>query len=242
MSDDTVISIAALEHPAWLSASSEDLDFPVKSIMRRASYPPPLSVNGLLIALLCTVLLVFIGFVPVSIPSPLSLSSHLPYQSLPMIQYTFQLPLALFIGAFLGPFLGTLSVLIFLIVGLAYFPVFANGGGWDYIREPGFGYLAGMLLLAYFLGKTFHQAFHKKAQASRSLKIFLRVVVSVLLVHGIGILYLVALALAGQIPPQELSGWILHLSIETAPYDLLAAGVFLCMVRQTRLALWLILY
>lgn len=247
MSQNTVISIAGIEnaedenetHAPEVSLEGSGQ----KPLFQRVSYPPRISLNGILIGLLSVLLLVVIGFVPVSLPSPLNIGTPAAtYAELSKIQYTFQLPLALFIGALLGPFMGTASVLIFLVLGLGFYPLFANGGGWQYVFQPGFGYLLGTLCMAYLLGKTFHKCFQKQGNVSRSLKIFTNAFAAVFMMHAIGMVYLVGLTLSGHLPFAELGGWMLRLTVETAPYDMLATAIFLCMVRQIRLALWLVLY
>jgi hypothetical protein len=97
-------------------------------------------------------------------------------------------------------------------------------------------------MAAFMLGRIFHKAFHRQENASRSVRILLMALTSVMLVHIMGVAYLTGLALFGQIPWHEWPGWVLRLTIETAPYDFLATGIFLCMVRQFRLGLWLVLY
>ncbi len=253
---DQVISMSQLDaedltgDPAIASREQdreEGLDItPQRTMMHRAIYPPRLSLNGLLISLLCTLLLVMMGFVPVSLPTPLGLLAFGGAQDaaapVSLIRYTFQLPLALFMAAFLGPFMGTGTVLLFLGLGLFFFPLFANGGGLDYLKEPGFGYLVGTVVAAMSLGKTFHKAFQKHGLPSRSLKIFMKALMAVMTLHAVGVVYLVALAATGQLPWPELPSLALHLTLETAPYDFIATFVFLCLVRQFRLALWLVLY
>jgi biotin transport system substrate-specific component len=183
------------------------------------------------------------GFVSINIPSPLNIGTHATaYNQLTMIQYSFQIPTALFVGAFLGPFMGTAAVLLLLVIGLAFFPIFANGGGWHYTSQPGFGYLLGALIVACLLGKSFYKAFQKEGNTSRSLKIILNAVFAVLLVHALGGFYMVGLAITKQVPFAQVPGWILRLTIETMPYDIVVTAVFLCLVRQIRLALWLVLY
>lgn len=247
MSRNTVISISGLEkkdEETWAPSPEVELEGnSQRPIFQRASYPPRLSLNGLLIGMLGVLLLVVMGFVPVPLPSILNIGTQAAsYEQLSKLQYTFQIPLALFIGALLGPFMGTASVLLFLAVGLAFYPIFANGGGWHYIFQPGFGYLLGALCMAYLLGKTFHKSFQKQGNVSRSLKIFTSAFAAVLMLHAIGLVYMLALAIGGQLPWAELPGWALRLTVETAPYDMLSTAVFLCMVRQIRLALWLVLY
>jgi biotin transport system substrate-specific component len=205
-----------------------------------------LSLNGLLISLLSTILIIFLGYILVTVPSLLELPHLIQTGGIPpnpaMIRYSFQIPVALMIGAFLGPFMGTTAVLLFLVIGLFCYPVFANGGGVQYLTEPGFGYLLGTLFAAFLLGRDFHKVFQKSNKPSRSLNLMAMTVVTVLLVHLVGVLYLGGLAVAGKVPFPELLGWILRLTVETAPYDLLATFVFLCLVRQLRLGLWLVLY
>lgn len=237
---NTVISISGAERQRWEQESENDFELSTqRPIFQKVSYPPRISLNGLLISLLATLLLVATGFLMIQIPSPLGWAAPAPK---PLINYTFQLPTALFLATLLGPFMGPMVVLLFLAIGLLAFPIFANGGGLQYLSQPGFGYLVGVFIMAYPLSKRFHKAFQKQDNASRSLKILTQALAAVLMVHLIGISYLIGLTLAHQIPFSDLGGWIVRLSIETAPYDFLSTTVLLCLVRQVRLALWLVLY
>lgn len=227
----------------FFPAESSFLTTSRKTLLQRVSYPPRLSLNGLLIALLCLLLVVLIGFVPVNLPSPLNLGKtiHSP-EDLRLMQYSFQLPVSLLCAALMGPFMGVGLVLLFVVLGLTCFPLFANGGGWQYLSQPGFGYWLGAILGASILGRNFHKVFQKHGAFSRSFKLLSQALWVVLLVHGTGLLYLAGLVLVGQIPWGEWPGWALRLSLEPLPYDALATFVFLCLVRQFRLALWLVLY
>lgn len=237
---NTVISISGVERQQWEQTPESDFELAnQRPLFQKVSYPPRISLNGLLVSLLAVILLISTGFVMVQLPSPPGWFAPEPK---PLMSYTFQLPVALFLGTLLGPFMGPMVIALFLAVGLLVFPIFANGGGLQYISQPGFGYLLGVFLMAYPLSKRFHKAFQKQDNASRSLKILVQALAAVLMVHLIGIFYLVGLTLAHQIPFGELGGWILRLSVETAPYDFLATAMLLCLVRQVRLALWLALY
>ncbi|WP_303673520.1 biotin transporter BioY [Vampirovibrio chlorellavorus] len=224
-------------------ADGSFLSPPRRTLLHRVSYPPRISLNGLLISLLCLLVVVMMGFIPVNLPSPLNIGHSVSsYDQLQLMRYTFQVPVALLVAAMMGPFMGTGIVFLFVALGLSFFPLFANGGGWQYVTQPGFGYLLGTLFAASILGRNFHKVFQKHDQVSRSLKLISQSLLAVLLVHGVGVLYLVGLALSGQLPWPELTGWALRLTVETAPYDCLSTFVFLCLVRQFRLALWLVLY
>ena len=209
-----------------------------RSIFHKASYPPRLSLNGLLIAAILATLLVAVGFLPITLPSPLNGL----YNRVDWMSYTFQLPAALFIGAFLGPYMGPFALLAFIGCGLAIYPIFANGGGLAYLAEPGFGYLLGMLVVCGLVGRCFHKVFQKNDADSRSLKLLGLVTVAVLLVHAVGLLYLTGLCLAHQVGWMDWPGLALRLSAEPLAYDLLATLMLLCLVRQLRLGLWMVLY
>lgn len=58
-------------------------------------------------------------------------------------------------GAILGPRLGSLSVGVYVLIGLMGAPVFAKApfGGLAYIFQPTFGFLPGFVLAAYVIGK-----------------------------------------------------------------------------------------
>ncbi len=48
-------------------------------------------------------------------------------------------------GVLLGSFLGSLSQLLYIIIGLFGIPIFTSGGGPSYIFNPTFGYLIGFV-------------------------------------------------------------------------------------------------
>jgi len=55
-------------------------------------------------------------------------------------------------GLLLGRKYGPLSVAVYIVAGLAGFPVFAKGGGLWYVFEPTFGYLLGFLAATFLTG------------------------------------------------------------------------------------------
>lgn len=66
-------------------------------------------------------------------------------------------------GLVLGARSGALSQLLYLLIGLIGIPVFSNGGGPQYIFQPTFGYLLGLILASYTIGKlTYNKANNPK--------------------------------------------------------------------------------
>lgn len=75
----------------------------------------------------------------------------IPLEPFPM-HFTLQLFFALLAGFLLGPRLGSLSVSVYLILGLIGVPIFAAGGGLSYLIRPTFGFLLGFAFAAGITG------------------------------------------------------------------------------------------
>lgn len=66
----------------------------------------------------------------------------------PPVPFTLQVLAVLLAGMLLGPRLGAMSQVVYLVLGLAGLPVFAGGGGPQYVFTPGFGYVLGFVAAA----------------------------------------------------------------------------------------------
>lgn len=73
---------------------------------------------------------------------------------LPMytMHFTLQWLFVIMAAFLLGTANGTLSVCVYLMMGLVGLPIFAAGGGISYIFRPGFGFLLGFVLAAFVIG------------------------------------------------------------------------------------------
>lgn len=71
----------------------------------------------------------------------------------PLVPITLQFAFAAYAGVILGAKKGMLSLALYLMIGLMGFPVFTRGGGPFYVLEPTFGYLIGMTMAAFVIGK-----------------------------------------------------------------------------------------
>ncbi len=70
----------------------------------------------------------------------------------PVCPFTLQVLFTTLAGLILGKKYGALSILLYLILGLAGLPVFTAGGGFTYIFQPTFGYLLGFCFGTYVTG------------------------------------------------------------------------------------------
>lgn len=75
----------------------------------------------------------------------------IPLEPVPM-HFTLQFYFALLAGFVLGKEKGSLSVLVYLVLGLCGVPVFASGGGPAYLIRPTFGFLLGFPAAAWLAG------------------------------------------------------------------------------------------
>lgn len=71
---------------------------------------------------------------------------------IPVVPFTLQYLFTMLAGLLLGGKLGCLAVCVYILLGLAGLPVFAQGGGIGYIFQPSFGYIIGFAAGAYVTG------------------------------------------------------------------------------------------
>ena len=72
---------------------------------------------------------------------------------IPYVPFTMQFFFSSISGIILGSKKGALSQLLYILIGLIGIPVFTKGGGPQYIFQPTFGYLIGLVIAAFIIGK-----------------------------------------------------------------------------------------
>jgi biotin transport system substrate-specific component len=79
---------------------------------------------------------------------------HWSQQGIPTysLGITFQIGAVLLVGCLGGKNAGVLSQIAYLVLGLTSLPVFTQGGGIGYLKEPTFGYLLGFVPGAWLCG------------------------------------------------------------------------------------------
>lgn len=185
-----------------------------KSRRPRAGSPRRQSVsvpNEFLWAFIGLLLTIFGTFVEASIatPSPEGVSQH-------KLGATYQIGAVLLTGCLGGKNAGALSQIAYVFLGLTWLPVFAGGGGWRYLAEPGFGYILGFIPGAAVCGVL---AFRSRARIET---LAIGAFAGLGTIHLVGILYLVALSLVNPsgsqlIFPDSLPGAIARYSLFPLP-------------------------
>lgn len=107
--------------------------------------------NQLMWSLIGLLLTIGSAFIEVSITSaPLSWSEQ-GVQTI-SLGITYQIGAVLLVGCLGGKNAGALSQIAYLVLGLTWLPVFYQGGGINYIKQPNFGYLLGFVPGAWVCG------------------------------------------------------------------------------------------
>lgn len=81
-----------------------------------------------------------------------SFSGGSPLLQMYSLGVTYQVGAVLLVGCLGGRNAGALSQIAYLLLGLTWFPIFSQGGGALYVREPSFGYLLGFVPGAWICG------------------------------------------------------------------------------------------
>lgn len=71
---------------------------------------------------------------------------------IPVVPFTLQYLFTMLAGLLLGSRLGMLSVLSYMLLGLAGLPIFSEGGGIWYVFKPSFGYIIGFAVGTFVTG------------------------------------------------------------------------------------------
>lgn len=146
-------------------------------------------------------------------------------------RYIPQIPIIMFIAALLGRRFGLASVIIYILIGLFLAPVFALGGGLEYVFEYSFGYILAYIPAVFFAGSILKSGltYRNMIQAT---------VVGVLTIHIIGTFYMLFLAAILRENPALILGWISAQSGVKIIYDIIISFIAMVAAKVTKKCLW----
>lgn len=150
------------------------------------------------------------------------------------IGVTFQIGAVLFVGYLGGRNAAAISQIAYLLIGLTWRDVFGQGGGFDYMHHPSFGYLLGFIPGAWLCG---YLAFRV---SSRLESLAFSGLVGLVAIHLIGLGYLLIGSATGWVHLPNLSLWqaILTYSVFAIPAQL----AIVCAVTVLAFGLRLLLF
>jgi biotin transport system substrate-specific component len=207
--------------------------------------PIKITLGTLVMTGLCVILIIVATFTQITIKHP-----YLPLDSLSYLaqdlsdyevlhhfikkyQYIPQIPVVFFIVALMGRRFGMLAIISYIILGL-FFPIFALGGGIDYLFEYGFGYILAFLPAIFFAGTIL------KGKPD-FLRVLMVSVVGVLIIHILGILYMLFIATLRHASAEMITSWIISQSGIQIIYDIIFTLVGIYLGKQVRKLLWIVM-
>lgn len=101
-----------------------------------------------------------------------------------MDYFTLQFLFVILSGLILGPSKGATAIGVYVLMGLCGLPIFAGGGGLNYIVKPSFGFLIGFIIAAWvagFVSCKFKEYNYKNMLIASS--------VALISVYAVGIMY-----------------------------------------------------
>ena len=148
--------------------------------------------------------------------------------------YTLQFLFTLLAGLILGEKLGTMSVALYVLMGLIGIPVFASGGGIGYLFKPTFGYLAGFIIQAWFCGK-----FSRSLSNVNFKNLFAVNLIGMLIVYAIGMSWLYIVS--NYVIDAPITLWVLFIDsfvLQVLPDGILCALAAILALRLKKAGVW----
>ena len=150
---------------------------------------------------------------------------------------TYQLAGVLLTGCLGGKNAAALAQIAYVVLGLFKLPVFAQGGGWDYLQQPSFGYILGFIPGSWVCGFLAFQGKRRLESLAFS------AICGLLVIHVCGIVYLIGLTyltplFGNNLAPDYLSQAINIYSVNPFPSQL----VIVCTVALVAFIIRLILF
>ena len=182
-----------------------------KQLFKKKNQELRISLGSLVLMLFCVFLLIISTFVKLDVFYPVIPTAQDGVNGFNITHFfkTFeiipQIPAVIFIGALLSRKLGITAVVLYILIGLFFMPVFALGGGLNYFAQYGFGYIFAYIPAVWMLTKFLKNGFTFKNIALGSLS-------AVLLIHLIGIAYMSVVALMHKEGINFVKGWVIYQS------------------------------
>jgi biotin transport system substrate-specific component len=187
--------------------------------------PVKIPLINFVVIIFCTLLIIASTFININLKHyiiPIDLFTN---KNLVMDNFIFcipfipQIPIVMFICSVLGRRMALTSVILYIIIGLFFCPVFALGGGIKYFGEYGFGYILAYIPALLVAGKLLDKySFLDMIKASLA---------GVFTIHICGVLYMILVALVKNSGSMFILGWITAQSGLKIIYDLIASFVLI---------------
>ena len=215
-------------------------DLPQKTEVK---YSPLRLIGILTLTAFCTVLLIVATFTRIKVLvclSPIECILHpsnvVDFASVFALKpyfYIPQVPIILFTAVLLGAACCVTSVFFYIVIGLAFIPIFGLGGGFDYVIQPVFGYILGFIPAALVAG-----GFTAKKRSIKN--IFVAAFASVIVLHLTGFVYMLLVSLIKHESLSYILDWLLYESLIRAVYDFFFGVILMIIAKFFRKFIWIL--
>ena len=210
---------------------------------RKIVYSPLRLVGILTLTAFCTILLIAAVFTRIKVfncmqifeaflhpeffPDTNSVFQMKPYFYVP------QIPVVLFSAALLGMVCSLTSVFLYIVIGLAFLPVFGLGGGFDYVLNPSFGYI-----LAFIPGIVIWTGLTDKNSSFGNL--VFSTILSIFSIHLLGFFYMLIVCLIKHYDFVYIADWLLFESLIKMVYDIIFGLLAVITAKFARKFIWIL--
>lgn len=201
---------------------SEEVLIPKMKRIDKTKRKLKIPVLNFAVVLFCVLLLISSTFLNLNIkhyiiPLDLFSNKNLTLENfIYSINFIPQIPVVIFITSILGKRMALTSVILYILAGLCFIPAFALGGGFRYVFEYGFGYILAYIPAVVITGNLLGKKYS-------FLDMIKAVLAGVLIIHLIGILYMIVIALFKHAGTTFIWGWIEAQSGIKIIYDLITS-------------------
>ncbi len=143
----------------------------------------------------------------------------------PFALITLQTQIALLAGICLGSGWGSLSILLYVFLGLIGVPIFAGGGGFAYVFQPTFGYLIGFAVAAAVSGAIIRD------RTCAPKRIFLGLGIGLATVYIVGVAYSALILTVYLKESMLLTEFLLGYVFVTLPKDVILAALSVPLIK-----------
>jgi biotin transport system substrate-specific component len=204
---------------------SEEALIPKMTRIDKQKRPVKIPLINFVVIIFCTLLIIASTFININLKHYIIPMDLFTNKNLVMDNFIFcipfipQIPIVMFICSVLGRRMALTSVILYIIIGLFFCPVFALGGGIKYFGEYGFGYILAYIPALLVAGKLLDKySFLDMIKASLA---------GVFTIHICGVLYMILVALVKNSGSMFILGWITAQSGLKIIYDLIASFVLI---------------
>lgn len=150
------------------------------------------------------------------------------------VKYIPQVPIIFFILGLLDRKYTLITILLYIVLGFAGYPIFAMGGGWKYIFQYGVGYILSYIPAVYFSGTILNRDYSIK-------NVFRAVLAGVIIINIIGALVLLISACLRHENWFMVKNLLYSMSIFKFIYDVAFSILAIYISYFVKKVLWIIL-